>query len=113
MKRSRVVWFGVLLGMITLLHAEEAIQSPGDDEWDKEVAAAGKAAEEDFATWKATGKVPEDFEDRAVHGAREDLVQRLVSGDKLAETEIKSDLPATAYEVTVRDTAPMESAIKE
>lgn len=113
MKSRGVAWFGFFLGMLSLLHAADVMETPGDDEWDKEVAEAGKAAEERFATWKSTGKVPEDFVDRAVHGAREDLVQRLVSGDKLAETEIKTSLPATACEVTVRDTAPMESAIKE
>ncbi|MEO8614547.1 MAG: hypothetical protein ABI600_05350 [Luteolibacter sp.] len=113
MKRSGVVWFGVLLGMISLLHAEEAIQNPGDDEWDKEVKAAGKAAEQDFEVWKSTGKVPEEFTDHVIQGAREDLVQRMISGDKLQETEIKTDLPTTTFEVSIHATAPMDSALKE
>lgn len=107
------VCFGLLFGMTALMNAADVIESPGDDEWDKEVQAAGKAAEQGFALWKSTGKVPEDFEERAVFSAREDLVQRVFSGDKLAETEIKTDLPATTCKVTVRDTAPIESAIKD
>ncbi len=113
MKKRGVAWFGVFLGTISLLHAAEAIESTGDDEWDKDAAEAGKEAEDHFATWKSTGKMPEDFEDRAVHGAREDLVLRLVSGDKLVETEIKTDLPSTPCEVTIRDTAALETAVKE
>ncbi len=113
MKTCGVAGFGIFLGIFSLLHAAETIESPGDDDWDKEVAAEGKAAEEDFKTWKTTAKVPEGFEDHAVRGARVDLVQRMFSGDRLDETEIKSDLPATTCEVTVRDTAPLDSAIKE
>jgi hypothetical protein len=113
MKRNGRVCFGVFLGMIALLHAADVSENPGDDEWDKQVQQASKAAEEGFAAWKSTGKVPDDFEERAVYGAREDLLQRMVSGDKLAETEIKTDLPATTWQVTVRDFAPIESAIKD
>lgn len=113
MKKSAVARFGVFLGMLSLLHAAENIETPGDDEWDKQVREEGKAAEEDFASWKSTGKVPEGFEDHAIRGAREELVQRMFSGDKLAETQIKTELPATICKVTVRDTAPLDSAIKE
>ncbi len=113
MARNGVAWCGVFVGMLLRLYAAEVIENPGEDEWDKEVKLEGKAAEEDFATWKATGKLPESFEEHAIRGAREDLVQRHFSGDKLAATEIKTDLPATACEVTVRDTELIESSIKE
>ncbi len=113
MTRNGVAWCGVFIGMLLRLHAAEVIENPGDDEWEKEVRAEGKAAEEDFATWKTTGKLPESFEDHAIRGAREDLVQRQFSGDKLAETEIKTDLSAKTCEVTVRDTELIESSIKE
>ena len=113
MKSKGVAWCSVLIGLLLQLHAEEAIGNPGDDAWDQEVKEEGKAAEVDFTTWKSTGKLPESFEDHAIRGAREDLVQRLFSGDKLAETEIKTELSAKPCEVTVRDTAPMESSIKE
>ena len=92
-----------------MVHAEET----AEDEWDKQVREEGKAAEADFATWKSTGQIPEDFEDHVVRGDRKDLIQRVFSGDKLAETEIKPDAAVTPCEVTVRDTAPRQSAIKE
>lgn len=108
-----VVRWGVFLGMASMLHAVEAVENPGKDAWDQVVKAEGKAAEEDFATWKSTGKVPESFEYHAIRGDRADLVRRIFSNDKLAETEIKAELPATACEVTIRDTAPVETAVKD
>lgn len=108
MKKRRVVLLlGVCLGMTSLSDAAE------EDEWEKEVKEAGKEAEADFAIWKSTGKLPEDFEDHVKRGDRADLVQRIFSNDKLAETEIKPDAPATSCEVTIRDTATLETAVKE
>ena len=108
-KRCGVLLLGILLGTISLSTAVDAVE----DEWEMEVKEQGKAADADFATWKSTGKVPEGFEEHSIHGDRADLVERIFSGDKLAETEIKPDQPATACEVTIRDTVPLETAVKE
>ncbi len=108
-KRCGMLLLGVCLGMTSLAHGVDAVE----DEWQKEVKEEGKAAEEDFAVWKSTGKVPESFDDHVKRGDRADLVERIFSNDKLAETEIKSDLPAAACEVTIRDTAPLETTVKE
>jgi len=106
-KRRGVLLLGVCLGMTSLLYAAE------EDKWEKEVKEAGKAAEADFAIWKSTGNVPEEFEDHVKRGDRADLVQRIFSNDKLAETEIKPDAPATSCEVRIHDTSPLETTIKE
>lgn len=92
--------------------AEEAVPGSAEDEWEQTVKKEAKAAEEGFATWKSTGKVPEDFEDHALRGERADLVERQFSGDKLAETEIRVALAATPCEVEVCDSVSMQSEIK-
>ena len=113
MKKLGVVWSGIFFGAVSMLHAVEVVDNPGNDAWDQEVKVASKAAEADFETWKSTGKVPESFEDHAIRGDREDLVERIISNDKLAGTELKAELPVTVCEVTLRDTAAVETAFKE
>lgn len=107
--RRYALLLGFCLGMVTLLRGAEVVE----DDWEKEVKAEDAAAQADFATWKSTGNVPENFENHAIRGDRPDLVERIFSNDKLAETEIKAELPATACEVTIRDTAPFKSEMKK
>lgn len=94
----------VFLG-VAALHAEE-------DDWEKQVKARAAAAEADFATWKATGALPEEFRGHAIWGERPDLILRQLAGDRLAETELKTDLPAKDCEVTIRATVPSETEFK-
>jgi hypothetical protein len=102
----------MLLGMVMWTAAEEAVPDSAEDEWEQTVKAEAKAAEVDFATWKSTGKLPEDFESHALRGERADLVERQFSGDKLAETEINVTLAATPCEVELCGSAPMETELK-
>ncbi len=104
-----VLLLGICFGMIPVrVAAEEA-----DLDWETELKRLTVAAQEDFATWKSTGNVPESFEDNAVRADRADLIERMLAGDRLAETEVKVDGPAVACEVTVRDRMPAVSAISE
>jgi hypothetical protein len=70
------------------------------------VKAHSEAAEKEFAVWKATGKEPEGLFEHVQRGDRQDLWQRKISGDRLAETEIKTELAVTKLEVAVHDRMP-------
>jgi len=70
-------------------------------------------AEADFATWKATGKEPEEFLKHAILGEREDLVERILAGDRLKETELKPPADATTLEVTIQAQEPVAVKVAE
>ena len=81
-------------------------------EGDAWTAAHAAAAEKQFAVWKETGKAPEELLHHAMRGERPDLQERVLSGDRLVETEIKAEMPAVKTEVVIHAAPPLESATK-
>lgn len=92
----------ILLGMAMGM-ASKAAEVPDNLTGDEWVAAHAKAAADEFAEWKATGKETESFSSHAIRGGRADLIERVLTGDHLAETEIRTDAPPTVCQVTIRD----------
>ena len=97
----------LVLGTSAVLRGAVVPEDLEGDEW---VEGNSKAAEEEFAEWKATGKESETFKGYAIRGERADLIERLMTGDHLTETEISPQTPATACEVALKDFTPVESA---
>ena len=100
-----VVGWGILLGMARVV-AAQAAEVPDHLTGDEWVAAHSKAAADEFSEWKTTGKESESFQNHAVRGNRADLIERVLSGDRLAESEIRADVPPASCDVTVRNLTP-------
>lgn len=96
----------VFLGTGAVLRGASVPEGLAGDEW---VAGNSKAAEEEFAEWKATGREPETFKGHAARGERADLIERMLASDRLRESEIKVSAPPTQVTVTVQDLTPIES----
>jgi hypothetical protein len=96
----------LVLGVALTAQAAEIAEDLTGDAW---VAAHAQAAADDFAGWKATGKEPESFSGHAMRGERGDLIERVLTGDRLAESEIRADLPAVACAVTICNLTPLVS----
>jgi hypothetical protein len=86
---------------ITCLNAE-------DEEADDAAAALVELGQ-----WKATGKEAEGFLEHAILGERTDLVEWILGGDKLAETEIKAPGGATNVEGSIQAREPVSQKMKE
>jgi hypothetical protein len=111
-KRGRMKFSTAARVIFLVLGTNAALRGavvPDDLEGDEWVAGNSKAADEEFAEWKATGKEPEDFKGHAIRGERADLIERMLSGDRLPETEIKVESPPVKVAVTVRDLTPAVS----
>lgn len=70
-------------------------------------------AEADFASWKATGKLPEEFVKHAIEDERVDLVERVLVGDRLRETELKPPADTRTLTVTIQALEPAAVAMTE
>jgi len=99
----------ILLGVGRFATAEEP-QPEASDPW---VVENSQAAEKDFAIWKTTGEVPADFAQHAAKGERSDLTDRVLTGDRLEETEIKPGNEVQTCEVQILASAPLETAVFE
>lgn len=109
MKASSALFALILGSSSSLLQAEpeEAPAAPevSQEDWE---AAHKKAAEEKFAAWKAaTGderrKLAPEVIEHAVPADRQDLVERLLTDDRLEETKIAFDTSPTERLVTLHD----------
>ena len=97
---------GMLLGLGACMTAQAA-EIADDLTGDEFVAAHAKAAEDEFAVWKTNGHESESFQGHAVRGARADLIERVLTGDRLAESEIHVLTPVTTCDVTILDLMPL------
>lgn len=98
----------MLAGMVAFAHGEVDIDTLTGEEWTQAHAAA---AQRDFEEWKKEGgksqsEAPERFLEHAVKGEQADLIERMMSGDRLEKTEIRPEGTATERVVIVHDSCP-------
>lgn len=93
----------LLGGLASVAGGVDFFEDLDGEAWTK---AHSEAAEKEFAAWKTTKDEPEGLLVHVVRGDRQDLWQRRIAADRLAETEIKTELPVTDVEVAVQDRMP-------